>query len=352
MIFPLLVVFALVTWNVLRWPAVRGRRESLCEEYVSVLIPARDEEANIAACIDSVVSQDCVAEVVVYNDHSSDRTGEIVVACAALDPRVRVAATEPLPPGWFGKTFACSRLAAQARREWLLFIDADARLLPGAVPRMIAEARARSATLLSCWPGLEMRGFWERLLMPLLNFVVLTAYPAPLAFIRREPSLGLAHGACILASRRAYDNVGGHAAVASEVFEDTRLAQRWRERGERSLCVDGQQVVRVRMYSGFPEIWSGFQKNFRGAFRTSLAFWSFVTIHAVFFLGPFLLARPAGLVVIAARFMLAFRFRHPLWSALLHPAGECVLLALALSSWRAWRSPGGIAWKGRRYQHT
>lgn len=117
MIFPLLVVLALVIWNVLRWPAVRGRLESRCDEYLSVLIPARDEEAHIGGCLDSVLSQDCVAEVVVYDDHSSDRTCEVVAARAARDPRVRVAATEPLPPGWFGKTFACWRLAEQARRS-------------------------------------------------------------------------------------------------------------------------------------------------------------------------------------------------------------------------------------------
>lgn len=350
MIFPLLIIFALVVWNVLRWPSVR-RRDNFCGESVSLLIPARNEESNIAACLDSVLSQCCVGEVLVYDDHSSDRTSEIVAERSALDPRVRLTAKEPLPAGWYGKTFACATLAGQARSEWLLFLDADARLSPGAVAGMVLECKARRATFLSCWPGLEMNSFWEKLLMPLLNFVVFSLYPAPLALIRRDASLGLAHGACILVSRSAYRAVGGHAAVAAEVFEDTRLARLWRERGERSVCLDGQDVVRVRMYSGFAEIWSGFQKNFRGAFRSAVAFWAFVAVHAALFLAPFLLWHPAALIVIAARIMMALRFRHPVWSAILHPVGECVLLALAISSWRAWRGRG-VTWKGRRYQHT
>jgi glycosyltransferase involved in cell wall biosynthesis len=347
---PLLACLALVAWNVIRWPAVRRRVEAP-ETSVSILIPARNEEDNIAGCLDSVLVQPGVSEILVYDDHSSDATRAMVTSLAASNPRIRLAEAEPLPPGWCGKSFACSRLAAQASSEWLLFLDADARLAAGAVPGMIAEAHARSATFLSCWPALVMHGFWEKLLMPLLNFVVFSAYPAPLAFYRRDASLGLAHGACILVARRAYHAVGGHTAVASEIFEDTRLAQIWRERGEHSLCLDGRRIVRVRMYSGFHEIWRGFQKNFRGAFRSPVAFWIFLVVHAVFFLGPFLIGSPAALAVIAARVLLALRFRHPMWSALLHPAGECILLALGVSSWWALRNGRGVVWKGRRYQH-
>src|SRR6185437_8994436 len=121
MIIPLLLVFGLVAWNALRWPAVRARRRETPAEYISVLIPARNEEINITACLDSVLSQDRVAEVIVYDDHSSDRTREIAAARAKLDSRVRLAATEPLPGGCYGKTFACRTLAAHARCDWLLF---------------------------------------------------------------------------------------------------------------------------------------------------------------------------------------------------------------------------------------
>ena len=321
------------------------------EPEVSVLIPARDEEANLAACLDSILPQPCLAEVLIYDDHSSDTTGEIAASYAARDPRVRLARRAPLPPGWCGKNFACSQLAAQAGSGWLLFLDADARLAPGALPRMLVEARARSATFLSCWPGIAMVGFWEKLLMPMLNFVVFTCYPAPLGLIRRDPSLSLAHGACILVARSAYEAVGGHTVVAHEIFEDTLLAREWRRRGETAVCVDGQDVVSVRMYESAEGIWLGFQKNLRSAFRTSAGFWCFLVGHAVFFLGPFVTGNElAMLLVVAIRLLLAWRFRQPLWSALLHPFAEVFFLALGLSSWWKWRRSRGVEWKGRRYR--
>ena len=313
-----------------------------------MLIPARDEEQNLASCLDTVLGQAGVLEILVYDDHSTDATRAIAESYGS----VRIAATQPLPRGWSGKTFACSRLAAESGGEWLLFLDADARLEPGAIAGMLAEARSRRATFLSCWPGLAMRSFQERLLMPMLNFVVFSAYPAPLGLIRSEPSLGIAHGACILAERRTYEAVGGHAAVAPEIFEDTQLARLWRQRGENSVCLDGQHVVRVRMYENAQQIWIGFQKNLRSAFRSPLSFWAFLIFHFVLFLLPFLTGSPAALLVIAARLLLALRFRQPLWSALLHPLAECFLLALGISSWWRWNHGPGVLWKGRVYRGT
>lgn len=345
----LLACWAIVLWNVLAWGAVRPSSVDP-GPVVSVLIPARDEEWNIRECLDSVRLQPGVREVIVYDDHSADRTRAVVEVAAAQDGRIRLARTEALRPGWYGKPFACSRLAAEAKGDWLLFLDADARLAAGAMAGMLAEAQHRGITMLSCWPRLEMRTFAERLLMPLLNFVVFTMYPAPLAAWRRDASLGIAHGACILCERRSYESVGGHAAVASEIFEDTRLSQVWRERGAQSLCLDGQRVVRARMYAGAREIWHGFRKNFRAGFRTEAAFWLFWWAHAVLFFGVFFFDWRAAAVVLSLRSLLALRFGHPLWSALLHPAAEFYLLALGVASWWAVRSGRGVSWKGRQYR--
>jgi chlorobactene glucosyltransferase len=345
----LLLCLVLVLWNVLAWGMVRPAAHDP-GPVVSVLIPAREEESNIRECLDSIRDQAGILEVVVYDDHSSDRTREFVEEAAARDRRIRLARTESLPPGWCGKPFACSRLAAEARGEWLLFLDADARLSAGAIGGILGEARRRGVTMLSCWPSLEMRTFAERLLMPLLNFVVFTMYPAPLAVWRRDPCLGIAHGVCILCRRQTYETIGGHAAVASEIFEDTRLAQVWRERGSQSLCLDGQHVVRARMYATAGEIWSGFRKNFRAGFRTEAAFWSFWFGHALLFFGVFFFDWRAAAVVVLIRFLLAARFGQPLWSAILHPVGECFLLALGLASWRARKSGRGVSWKGRQYR--
>ncbi|OPZ22968.1 MAG: 4,4'-diaponeurosporenoate glycosyltransferase [candidate division BRC1 bacterium ADurb.BinA364] len=356
------LALGLAAWNAVGWPAP-ARADGAADCDCSILIPARNEEANIAGCLDSALAQGDAAEIVVCDDHSDDATAEIVRQYAREHAGVRLIQAEALPSGWCGKTFAAASLAARAEREWLLFLDADARLSPGAAAAMIQEAQKRGASLLSCWPRLEMRGIAEKTFLPMLNFVVFTLFPAPLSLRRMDPSLGLAHGACILARRSVYEALGGHALVRGELFEDTCLARAWRAAGQTSLCLDGQHLVRVRMYDSLGAIWRGFLKNFYPAFRRDASFWLFLGFHAGVFLAPFaavLFARGAGqafaaasaLCVLAARSLQAWRFRYPWWSALAHPLAEALLLALGAASWWSFRRGRGAAWKGRLYRRS
>lgn len=348
--------------NAVGWPRIAPAGQHFPGR-VSVLVPARDEEAHLEACLATVLVQGPeLLEALVYDDRSSDRTAEIVQDIAGRDPRVRLLSGGELPAGWYGKPHACQRLADAARGEWLLFLDADARLEQGALAALVGEAEGRRVTLLSAWPDLEMASFPERALMPMLNSFVFTLYPAPLALLRPEPALGLAHGACILVRADAYRRLGGHGRVACEIFEDTRLAREWRALGERSLCLDGRAIVRVRMYDSLAGIWRGFRKNLYAGFTSDTSFWAFQAFRAVAFLGPFVLAptlsaigHPAAQfawiavgLVLAQRLVLALRFGHPLWSCLLEPVAEVFLLVLAVASRRSARG-GGVEWKGRRY---
>jgi len=362
LLIPELLLLAMVLWNVLAWPTVSP--DAARDSEISILIPARNEERNLADCLSSLRKQGAVVrEILIYDDHSTDRTSEIIAECAKADERVRLVSPEALPAGWGGKNFACAQLAIAAQGEWLLFLDADARLAQKAAARMLSEARRRELTLLSCWPALNLSSFWEQMLLPMLNFLVFTIYPAPLSLRRADPSLGLAHGACLLAQRNIYFAVGGHAAVRSAITEDIRLAQLWRERGERGLCLDGTGTVTVRMYRSLSEIWSGFQKNFFAGFRSQLTFWAFIALHSFLFLLPFVLCPvlifygggwawalvPSVFCVILMRLLLALRFRQSLWPILLHPLAEMFLLLLALSSWWRCRGGKGVEWKGRSY---
>ena len=369
----LAVITAIAAWNAVAWPSLTRRRQ-VSEGAVSILIPARDEAANIADCLERTLAQGpSVLEVIVYDDRSSDGTAAIVGAAAARDPRVRLLDGVDLPPGWCGKNHACARLAAAARGRWLLFVDADARLLDGALERLLAEAADRRVTLMSPWPALAAGSFWERVLMPMLEVLTFSLYPAPLSFLRNDPSLGLVHGACILARRDAYEAVGGHGAIRGEILEDQRLAHLWRAHGERGLCVHGPSAVRVRMYRSLGEIWRGFRKNFYPAFQSGWSFWAFLALHAAIFVAPLvllLLVRPwpadralslgalesaalaAVALLLAIRVTLALRFRHSWWSVFLHPVAEAILLGIALASWWRCRSGRGVDWKGRRYQVT
>ena len=354
-----LSVFTLgiVLWNVIAWPAVS---DAVAHQpgAVSVLIPARNEAANITACIDAVLAAGrSVGEVLVYDDRSDDGTGGLVRAHGRRDSRVRLIRGAVLPDGWCGKNFACASLAGRARGTWLLFLDADARLAAGAADRLLAEATARRATMISAWPALEMGSFWERALMPMLNVVTFSLFPTPLSFRRDDPSLGLVHGACILANQEAYVRVGGHSAVRGEIFEDQRLARLWRERGERGFCLDGRTAVSVRMYRSLGDIWRGFQKNFYPAFHLEWTFWTYLLLHAAIFTLPMILVAVAPswitlfalAAMLAARLMITVRFRHPLWTVLMHPVAEGVLLGIGLASWWRCRSGRGVEWKGRRY---
>ncbi|MGI8917860.1 MAG: glycosyltransferase [Pyrinomonadaceae bacterium] len=357
-----LPLLAVALWNVLSWPRVTAA--PVPDGKISVLIPARNEAANIGECLACVVARDgVIKEILIYDDHSTDATPRIVEQQAQLDRRIRLLPAAALPSDWVGKNFACAQLANAAQGEWLLFLDADARLSEAAAARMLSEASERQLTLLSCWPALELKSFWEKTLLPLLNFLVFTVYPAPLSMRRPDPALGLAHGACLLVRREQYFAVGGHTAVRNAITEDIRLAHLWRERGERGLCLDGTGTLTVRMYSSLSEIWRGFEKNFFPGFRSELTFWAFIALHSILFLLPFgllpLLSFRGGIspslilltvaCVLLMRLLLAVRFKQPLWPILLHPVAEAFLIILALSSWWRCHSSKGVEWKGRQY---
>lgn len=353
-----LVVLAVALANVAFWPRIRRAGDRYTKSTISILIPARNEELNLPDCLAAALRQDeRVIEILVYNDHSTDGTSRVIEEFADLDSRIGSVATAPLAIGWCGKNFACAQLADAAKGDLLLFIDADTRLADSAAADMATEMSDRRLTLLSCWPGLEMRSFWEQALMPVLNYVVFSIFPAPLSLSLQNPSLALAHGACMMFDRKTYQLLGGHAAVRDQIFEDVGIARLWRMRRARGLCLDGRQIVSVRMYASFGEIWHGFQKNFYPAFRRETSFWAFLIFHGVFLLLPFFLlaVRPsivmlmAAAAIIAARLAIAARFSHPLWTALFHPVSESILLALGLSSWWRCRTGQGVSWKGREY---
>lgn len=354
----IVAVAALVTANTIGWPRVPARTSAAVRDgAVTICIPVRNEEAHMAACLESALAQGSVIrEVRVCDDHSTDRTGQILAEWAARDSRVVIQHAPALPPGWTGKTHACQRLAEKVGTEWMLFLDCDTRLMPGAVDRLLAEAGRRRLTFLAPWPGLVLESAAEKTFMPLLNFSVFSLFPAMLSLLDMRVSLGLAHGACLFMRREEYFAAGGHAAVRHELFEDTALARAWRTAGFRGACLDGQDIARVRMYDRLGAIWTGFQKIIYPAFRHEFTFWLFLLFHAALFVAPLALLggrpRAAGVMLgmaIFARLLQALRFRYPLWSALLHAPAELGLILCALVSRARVASGHGLHWRGRTY---
>jgi glycosyltransferase involved in cell wall biosynthesis len=334
---------------------------------VSAIIPARNEEASIARAVESVAAQPEIGEVIVVNDQSTDRTGEILAQLAARIPKLRVLATDQLPRGWVGKNYAASLGAAAAAGDWLLFTDADTFHLPGAVRRALADALDHDAVLVSYSPEQELETFWERALIPF----VYCRLAARFSFARvNDPRLAdaAANGQFLFVLRDAYESVGGHAAVASEIVEDVALARRIKSDGYRIYFTAPIGTVRTRMYASFGAMWQGWTKNLyplmggrpRSALLELEAFPLFeilalTFVWALLFRAEHVSAWLLLAVVLGAlagahlRYAIAlYRNLFPVSLVQYYIPGACLYATALVASW--WKNTrGAVAWKGREY---
>ncbi len=198
---------------------------------VSIIVPARNEEACLAACLESLVAQTGIAhEIIVVDDDSTDRTAEI----ARSFPGVELIPAGSLPDNWTGKNNAMSAgaKAANTKTKWLLFTDADTVHQPGSLVRAVAEAEQHGAALLSYSPAQEVHGFWEKAVMPVIFAELATTYP-PQAVNDPASPIAAANGQYLMISREAYDAVGGHTTIAADLLEDVALARLVKRSGRR-----------------------------------------------------------------------------------------------------------------------
>ncbi|PWC76268.1 glycosyltransferase family 2 protein [Azospirillum sp. TSH64] len=333
---------------------------------VSILIPARNEEAGIAAAVDAaLLSRGVDVEVVVLDDHSTDRTAEIVQAIAARDPRVRLESAPPLPPGWSGKQHACQMLAGLARYPVLLFQDADVRLSPTAARRVGGALLAGERGLVSGFPREETGTLAEALVIPLIHFLLLGYLP--MAAMRRstDPRFAAACGQLISVRRDAYLKAGGHAAIATSLHDGVTLPRAFRRAGQGTDLFDATGFARCRMYRGWREVWSGFSKNATEGMATpaALPVWTLLLFggHVLpwILLGwaalhplpvpALVLAGLAAGAGLAFRLLLAVRFRQSVVGALLHPVGVLIMLAIQWTALLRARHGKPSEWRGRAY---
>lgn len=224
---------------------------------VSIIVPARNEEANLGDCLESLTSQTGVAfEIIVVDDGSTDHTREIAQSFRG----VRVISPGPLQEGWKGKNNAVVAGAKEACAQWLLFTDADTVHLPGSLARALDEAKRERADLLSYSPEQVVVTFAGRAVMPVIFAELAAQYPPQKV---RDPNSGIiaANGQYILVRRAAYDAAGGHAAVATEILEDVALARLFRVAGQRVYFRYGGDAVRTRMYRNWSQLREGWTKN-------------------------------------------------------------------------------------------
>jgi glycosyltransferase involved in cell wall biosynthesis len=326
---------------------------------VTAIVPARNEEAVIAACISSLASQPEIAEILVVNDQSTDATASVVRGLMERIPNLRLFESGELPDGWVGKNHALWVGVQEAKSPWLLFTDADAEHEPDSVARALQMAKEQNAALVSFSPEQITETWYEKALIPFVYLRLAKRFSYENVNHPNSPAAA-ANGQFLMMRRDVYDAIGGHAGVAGEVLEDVVLAMRTKADGHRIFFGSGKGIVHVRMYRSFQAMWQGWEKNLYRlmggtpwtVFREIEANlpWAALLLIAlglkfplVLFLGVLLLiARQTAYGLDLARNQYPFSF-------IFYYVPAVALYVAVL--WASYRSHinGRIQWKGREY---
>jgi hypothetical protein len=374
--FSWLVSIFLTLYGLLRQkplaPATGLRLARNATPFVSVLVPARNEEHRVLAyCLRSILAQDYERfEVIAVNDRSTDATGAILEALAAGDERLRVINGQELLPGWLGKPYAMQQALSQARGEWILATDADMIFDTVTLRTAIDHTLEENADAMTLIPHFEAKSFWERVMIPtwawvLLMFSLFYRISNP----KTPGAVGI--GGFFLMRRSMLDRVGGYEALKDEVMEDVRLAEMIKGSGGRLLTGYAPNLLSTRMYRNFGEMWECSTKNWFSGVKFSLPFAlacvlsmyavsvgpllillaCVVGIAAGWNAGVWLLIIPATLSWLLQVFVLAIMSRRsgvsPVY-ALTAPLGLSLLYAMLFDSSIRITTGKGVTWKGRR----
>jgi len=338
---------------------------------VTIIVPARNEAANIGRCLESLLAQTYPAEclrIIAADDDSTDETPEIISNFTS-DGRVSLIAVPPLPSGWTGKSHACwvAANAAVDDSEWLCFVDADIEGCPDLITAAVSVALTEGIAFLSLTPRQKLETFSERLIMPCGLYVL--GFSQDLSKVNSpEGSDVTATGQFILVRSSVYRAIGGHRAVKDDICEDLELARLAKTHGYKTKLLGGTALYSTRMYTGWKSLWLGITKNLTimvggrrraiiGAAMALALAWAAPLLpmadaiqcrHSSTSCIALLAAAPASAAAFALHLAGSAFFRIPFWYGLIFPLGYTVGAALALDSVRR-QLTGKIRWKGRTY---
>ncbi len=253
---------------------------------VSVLIPARNEEKNIAALIDSIINLEYKnIEVLVFDDQSTDNTADIVTGYSKTDPRIRLIRSDGLPGGWLGKNFACHSLAKEAKGDFFLFVDADVRLEKKIITDAVGMCDKNELGLLSIFPRQILLTVGEKITVPVMNYILLSLLP--LIFVRYSPfrSHSAANGQFMFFRAGDYNRETPHRTFKNAPVEDIKIAGHFKKERINIACLASDKRVSCHMYSNYTEALNGFAKNvfmfFGGHVSLAVLFWTLTTLGFV-----------------------------------------------------------------------
>jgi chlorobactene glucosyltransferase len=363
-IFFQLVVLVIILSNILILHRARLHAQPYHFPSVSILIPARNEENSIRACVQSLLDQDYpVYEVIVLDDQSSDGTQAIVEQIAYSQPRLKLHTGSIPPEGLAGKNWACAQLAQYSQGNLLLFTDADTIYKPQALRLIVSAMLGEKADLMTGFPQ-QLVGSWgERLLVPFFSWAILSFIPLWLAYRLRLPALTSAVGQMMLFKRHAYQKIGGHASLDSVFVDDLTLTRRIKAAGLRWRVMNVSDLITCRMYDNSREAYDGFARNLFAAFDfhllaylfvflwlAALFVWPLITLAALAF-GRAYAFQPGEMLVCIGLSLLVwiipyFEMGVPLALGFIYPvtilANEVVAFRSLILS-----LTGRLSWKGR-----
>jgi chlorobactene glucosyltransferase len=366
------IVYALVVIGVLAWGSFIGMRfmntlkdERLPERLpvVSLVVPARNEERGIDRCVRGLRGQEYrQMELIFVDDDSVDGTPDILTRHAQEDPRVKILKTGGKPDGWNGKQWACHCGAEASSGEWLCFMDADTMAEPNLISKTLAFCSARQIDMLSLQPWYEMRGLWERIVLPAGLPPLLLVFP-PHRVNDPDDHLSIANGQFIMIRRDVYERIDGHAGVKDRMMDDYSLAEAVKKAGFRLFVADGTRVMRVRLYTNLKEIWEG---NLKAAVQISGGWLAsalgvignlvinvlpVVALLWALFVHNSPVAAIMGVTVLLQlttySILRMTAFRLPPWSGITYPIGGIIVAAMLLDGMVRLATGRNITWKGR-----
>ncbi len=343
-------------YNFFKAPILKQSRFKIkSNSFISVLIPARNEENNITGCVTSLLKQDYENyEIIILDDNSQDMTLKIAESFSLIDPRVKSIEGLPLPANWTGKNWACHQLAEHASGNLLLFIDADVRLSFNTLTDVATVYEDKSVKMISVFPTQQIKTLGEALIVPLMNWILLSFLPLDQVYNSQNNSLLAANGQFIFIDRSTYLKIGGHRSVSSSIVEDMEFARLVKSQGYKILTLLGGESVYCRMYSNFHSSVKGFEKNLFPAFNTSvILFFILIFIILISFSGPFILVFSERyyfsliLIIVVERILVSsVSNQNVLINVLLHPIQIILVLYIGIRSVLKFKRKN-ISWKGR-----
>ncbi|MBT3513730.1 MAG: glycosyltransferase [Nitrospina sp.] len=334
--------------------------------YISVCIPARNEERDIKKCVESLLNQDYPNfEIIVVDDNSSDDTAKIVCSMLEEYSNLIFIAGAKLEPGWVGKSYALHQAYKKSRGQFFLFTDADLIYQPHAFKTAMQKMISSDIDLLTLMPAAIFGSFWERVVQP-----VIFGFIATLTNFKKVNSSGnksaMGFGAFLLFKKESYQKIGGHQSVANEVLEDIMIAKKAKLNGLSVLVADGKSLFSIRMYHSMKEIWIGWRKNIFLAMGNSI-FRAFYYMFMVlcFLLTPYIIVVYNLWVGIGLEWVCLSLFGLTLSlivgiclcrelnlerkNVFLFPLGAIVMVGIILNSMVQTFLLGRTEWRGRTY---